>query len=277
MEPQVSLDILEMFGRRMSRSAFCETKFIRLVLFSVLLAVAGGPIFSQEGAPPPAVVAVEAVTRDLAETSDFNGRLDANRRVTLVARVSGVVEEIGFAPGATITEGQTLFVIERDLYEATVREAQGALRAAEAQRDLARLERDRQAELVARETGAQARSIRPRRRSTSRRPMCCGSEATLDRARTNLSYTEIKAPFAGRIGDSAVDEARWWGPRPGRSRRWFSSIRSMPNSRCRQRSCAIFSNGSTAARSPGEAAVSLTLANGTSMTAGRHRFRGQPG
>jgi len=103
---------------------------MRPVLFSLLLAVAGGPISSQEAAPRPAVVAVEAATRDLAETSDFNGRLDANRRVALVARVSGVIEEIGFAPGATITEGQTLFVIERDLYEATVREAEGALRAA---------------------------------------------------------------------------------------------------------------------------------------------------
>jgi pyruvate/2-oxoglutarate dehydrogenase complex dihydrolipoamide acyltransferase (E2) component len=46
--------------------------------------------------------------------------------------VSGVIEEIGFAPGATVAEGQTLFVIEDDLYEASAREAQGALRAAEA-------------------------------------------------------------------------------------------------------------------------------------------------
>jgi len=112
---------------------------------------------SQETAPRPAVVAVEATTRQLAETSDFNGRLDANRRVALAARVSGVIEEIGFAPGARVTKGQTLFVIDSDLYEAAAREAEGALSAARAQRDLARIERDRQAELVAREATAQAR------------------------------------------------------------------------------------------------------------------------
>jgi membrane fusion protein (multidrug efflux system) len=130
---------------------------IRALLLGILLASGAGAVSAQSTAPRPAVIAVEAETRELAETSDFNGRLDANRRVALVARVSGVIERIGFAPGARVTQGQTLFVIERDLFDAAVREAEGALRAARAQRDLARIERDRQSELVSREAAAQAR------------------------------------------------------------------------------------------------------------------------
>lgn len=162
-------------------------KKIRTLLLSVAVASLGSAVISQEGAPPAAVVAVEAMTRDLAETSDFNGRLDANRRVALVARVSGVIEEIGFAPGVEVTQGQTLFVIERDLYEAAAREAEGALRAAQAQRDLAQIERDRQGELVAREAGAQARLDQAEAALATAEADVLRLEASLDRARTNLS------------------------------------------------------------------------------------------
>ena len=54
------------------------------------------------------------------------------------------------------------------------------------------------------------------------------AEAALSQARTNLSYTEIKAPFAGRIGDNACRRGRAGRPR-GRTACHPSSslIRSM--------------------------------------------------
>lgn len=118
------------------------------------MSMGGLPVMAQD-APPPAVTVAKAAMQEVSQTLTYNGRLSAEQSVELVARVTGTLQEVGFQPGDSVDAGALLFRIEPDQYSANVRQAEGALAAAQATVIDARIERDRQAELVQRKAVAQ--------------------------------------------------------------------------------------------------------------------------
>ena len=183
------------------------------IIFGLGLAVLTSSAAAQQ--PPPAVVAVPAEARALAEEARFNGRLDADRRIAVVARVTGTLEDVGFRFGEAVEDGRVLFRIDPRPYAAMAREAEGVLRAARAARDRAALERDRQEELVSRQSAAQAALDNAEAEYQAREGEVMRAEAALERAEINLSYTEIAAPFAGRISTTPVSAGAYIGPESG--------------------------------------------------------------
>lgn len=186
-----------------------------LGLLAVVAACVGGSSVLAQDAPAPAVTVASVVSQQVSDAVTFNGRLDADRSIQLIARVPGFLEEVGFNPGDSVEQGALLFRIEPDQYRAAVRQAEGNLKAAQSTVVDARIERDRQAQLVQRDAVAQTVLDSADAALGRAQGAVEQAEAALDTAKLNLSYTNVLAPFAGRVGEYNVDPGALVGPEVG--------------------------------------------------------------
>jgi membrane fusion protein (multidrug efflux system) len=69
----------------------------------------------------------KAERRPIAQSGEYVGRVEAVSRVEIRARITGFLETVLFKEGDLIKEGAPLYRIEKGLFEAQVRQAEGAL------------------------------------------------------------------------------------------------------------------------------------------------------
>lgn len=165
--------------------------------------------------PAPAVVVAPAKIMDLRETADLTGRVVAEQKVDIRARVSGFLEKIDFTDGQKVAAGSVLYEVEDGSYRAAVQEIEGSIKAAEAARQLAQIERDRTASLVTRNTVARAQLDSAEAQLTKAEGELLRLQGSKQRAELDLSYTKITAPFDGITGISAVNVGALVGPDSG--------------------------------------------------------------
>lgn len=176
---------------------------------------AGGPPAAAQQAPRPAVTVAPAEISDLRPTISFSGRLVASQKVEIRARVPGYLRAIHFEEGARVDAGALLFEVEADPYAAAVLQVEGAIGAAEADLELARLERKRKAELVERGSVSQSELDVAEANVGRAEGQLKRLEGELERARLDVAYTRISAPFAGKAGLTRADVGALVGPDTG--------------------------------------------------------------
>ena len=149
--------------------------------------------------PPPTVSVSQPLQRKVTYYLELTGNTQAVNTVQLVARVAGYLDKVFFHDGQMVKKGQLLFLIRQDTYLAGLHQAEGQVLTQKAQLKYAQGQFVRYSNLLPDKAAAQSDVDNWRYQRDSAEANLKTAAANQDLARLNLGYTQVAAPFDGRI------------------------------------------------------------------------------
>ena len=158
-------------------------------------------------APPAFVMPVPVVSvakQSLPVTLDYSARVEATDKVTLQAKVSGYLVEQQVPDGTDVKQGDLLYRIDSRDYDVALEQATAQLARDSASLDYLKTSLDRGTDLA--KSGFVSKDTFDQRSSAAKQAeaLIAIDRAAIRAAELNRANTEIRAPFAGRLGRSQV-------------------------------------------------------------------------
>lgn len=185
------------------RSASRRYLWASLVILPVVGCSSPPPAIEQ---PTPQVAVAEVTTREITDFDEYTGRTEASEIVEIRSRIFGFLKSIDFKDGDYVKEGQTLFTIEPDEYQAIHEQSLARIDVNAANLELARSklamkEKLRPNGAISQEEYNEAVAAVHEAEAT-----IAAARADANRTAVDLKYTEIKAPISGRIDRALVSK-----------------------------------------------------------------------
>ncbi len=155
---------------------------------------------------PVPVIAGKVEEKNVPIYLDGLGTVQAYNTVTVKARVDGQLDKVAFTEGQDVKEGELLAQIDPRPYQAALDQAVAKKAQDDAQLSNARLVLQRDKDLIDKKVLDQQSYDTQRFLVDQTVATVQADQAAIDNARTQLDYTHITAPLAGRVGVRQVDQ-----------------------------------------------------------------------
>lgn len=192
------------------------TKKYLLIFIALILSFSMTQAEGQDQRKQPQAIVVKTYKVSGAKSVSFElqypGRTKSISRVTVVARVGGILKEKYFKEGQFVNKDDLLFKIEPDIYQAEYDSARAQVEQAMA--ELNRAERDWQRIKASYDDRVASEQQKDAALSANEqaKAMLETARARLKQAEINLKYTDVRAPVSGITGTRLVDTGNMVNP-----------------------------------------------------------------
>jgi membrane fusion protein (multidrug efflux system) len=156
--------------------------------------------------PPPQVGVITTKFQPVALETELPARVEAIRTADVRARVNGVVLKRLFTEGSIVKQGQSLFQIDPEPYQAQLNAAQAAQGRAQANLTSTAAIVERYKPLVEANAVSKQEYTNAVAAQKQAEADVASARANVKIAQINSSYANVYAPISGRIGRALVTE-----------------------------------------------------------------------